>query len=108
MMNTDSPDTKNPSDEATGADAQQSAPQFAGYEARVMKALAKGGVLKTMSLSELAHALDPAAWQALIAPTRAAIKGLARAGHIVLYRKGKPVDPNEIKGVYRVGLPRHD
>jgi hypothetical protein len=26
----------------------------------------------------------------------------------VIYRKGKPVDPNDFRGVYRLGLPRHD
>jgi hypothetical protein len=33
---------------------------------------------------------------------------LALAGRLVIYRKGKPVDPNDFKGVYRLGLPRHD
>lgn len=110
MMNTDSP--IQPDADNFTADAQpatpSAAPQFGGYEARVLKALAKGDAQKTMSLSEIAHALDPDQWQAMITPTRAAIKGLARAGHVILYRKGKPADPNEIKGVYRVGLPRHD
>jgi len=26
----------------------------------------------------------------------------------VIYRKGKPADPNDFRGVYRLGLPRHD
>lgn len=104
MMDTDSPNPANADRNAAHANA----PIPAGFEARVLKALAKGDAHKTMSLSEIAHAIDPAAWQAAIAPTRAAIKALARAGHVILYRKGKPVDPDEIKGVYRVGLPRHD
>jgi hypothetical protein len=33
---------------------------------------------------------------------------LAQAGRIAIYRKGKPVDPGEFKGVYRLGLPRED
>jgi len=33
---------------------------------------------------------------------------LAQAGRLVIYRKGKPVDPLDFKGVYRLGLPRHD
>jgi hypothetical protein len=35
---------------------------------------------------------------------RAAVK-LALDGRLVIYRKGKPVDPADFKGVYRVGLP---
>ncbi len=38
---------------------------------------------------------------------RAAI-ALAMAGRIVIYRKGRIVDPNDFKGVYRLGLPRVD
>jgi hypothetical protein len=33
---------------------------------------------------------------------------LARAGRLVVYRKGKPADPNDFRGVYRIGLPRGD
>jgi hypothetical protein len=30
---------------------------------------------------------------------------LAQAGRLTIYRKGKPVDPADFKGVYRLGLP---
>jgi hypothetical protein len=30
---------------------------------------------------------------------------LARAGKIVIYRKGTPVDPDDFRGVYRLGAP---
>ena len=33
---------------------------------------------------------------------------LALAGRLVIYRKGKPADPTDFRGVYRLGLPRHD
>jgi hypothetical protein len=33
---------------------------------------------------------------------------LAKQGRIVIYRKGRPADPDEFRGVYRLGLPRHD
>ena len=33
---------------------------------------------------------------------------LALAGRLVTDRKGKPVDPHDFKGVYRLGLPRPD
>ncbi len=36
-------------------------------------------------------------------------RGDARAGRApCIYRKGKPVDPEDFKGVYRLGLPRRD
>jgi hypothetical protein len=35
---------------------------------------------------------------------RAAVR-LADAGRIVIYRKGKPVDPHDFRGVYRLGAP---
>jgi Protein of unknown function (DUF3253) len=33
---------------------------------------------------------------------------LALDGRLVIYRKGKPADPNDFKGVYRLCLPRQD
>lgn len=36
---------------------------------------------------------------------RSAAIGLARAGQVVIYRKGKPADPEDFRGVYRLGLP---
>jgi hypothetical protein len=41
-------------------------------------------------------------------PIRRVAVRLALEGRLVIYRKGKPVDPNEFKGVYRLGLPRQD
>jgi hypothetical protein len=38
---------------------------------------------------------------------RCAIR-LALEGRIVIYRKGKPADPNDFKGTYRLGLARQD
>ncbi len=39
---------------------------------------------------------------------RARAVALARAGRLVITRKGKPVDPDDFRGVYRIGLPRGD
>jgi hypothetical protein len=33
---------------------------------------------------------------------------MAKAGVIVIYRKGRPVDPDDFKGIYRIGLARLD
>ena len=41
-------------------------------------------------------------------PIRRVAVALAEAGRVVIYRKGKPVDPRSFKGVYRLGLPHQD
>jgi uncharacterized protein DUF3253 len=63
----------------------------------------------TLSAPEIAHAIDPNGdWHALLLPIRRAAVSLAQAGRLVIYRKGKPADPNDFRGVYRLGLPRQD
>lgn len=47
-------------------------------------------------------------WQRLLPAVRRAAIRLARAGRLVIYRKGKPVDPDDFRGVYRLGLPPGD
>ncbi|MCJ8141478.1 DUF3253 domain-containing protein [Ancylobacter sp. A5.8] len=47
-------------------------------------------------------------WQRLLPAIRQAAVRLAREGQLVIYRKGKPVDPENFRGVYRLGLPRYD
>ena len=44
-------------------------------------------------------------WRAHLQEVRRAAVRLALAGEIVIYRKGKPVDPNDFRGVYRLGAP---
>jgi len=38
-------------------------------------------------------------------PIRRVAVRLMKEGRIVILRKGKPVDPNDFRGVYRLGLP---
>jgi hypothetical protein len=33
---------------------------------------------------------------------------LAKQGRLVIYRKGRPADPDDFRGVYRLGLPRSE
>jgi hypothetical protein len=47
-------------------------------------------------------------WRAHLQPVKRAAVALAAAGRIVIYRKGKPVDPHDFRGVYRLGAPRSD
>ncbi len=64
---------------------------------------------KTLSAQEIARIVaSDDSWPDLLAPIRRAAVELALDGRLVIYRKGKPVDPADFKGVYRLGLPRHD
>jgi hypothetical protein len=65
---------------------------------------ATGGT-KTVSPTDVARAIKPGPdWNKLMPAVRRAAVDLALAGRLVIYRKGKPVDPNDFKGVYRLGL----
>jgi hypothetical protein len=63
----------------------------------------------TLSPPEIAHAITPDGdWHALLMPIQRVAVTLAMAGRLVIYRKGKPADPQDFRGVYRLGLPRQD
>ena len=78
-------------------------------EDSILKLLSSHSAGKTIAPEEVARALaGDADWHAHLGAVRRAAVGLALDGRLVIYRKGKPVDPNEFKGVYRLGLPRLD
>ena len=69
------------------------------------------GAGKTFCPSEIARTLGgthPDHWGPLMTPVRAMTVALADEGRLVIYRKGKAVDPHNFKGVYRIGLPYSD
>lgn len=45
-------------------------------------------------------------WHSLLQPVRRAAIRLALEGRLTILRKGKPADPSDFKGVYRLTLPR--
>ena len=49
---------------------------------------------------------DSDAWQRWLTEVRRVAVRLADHGAIVIYRKGKPADPHDFRGVYRLGLAR--
>ncbi len=61
---------------------------------------------KTICPTEAAKAVTADHWRKLLPDVRAEAVRLARAGEIAIYRKGRPVDPENFKGVYRLGLPQ--
>ena len=63
-------------------------------------------VAKAFSEGRKGEGAQPSHWARDV---RSAAIGLARAGKISIFRKGKATDPDELKtlkGVYRIGLPR--
>jgi len=48
---------------------------------------------------------DELGWRSHLAEVRRAAVRLANGGRLVITRKGKVVDPNDFRGVYRLGTP---
>jgi Protein of unknown function (DUF3253) len=83
-------------------------PQAVPLEETILEVLMRAGT-GTLSAPEIAHAIAPEGdWHGLLLPIRRAAVALAQAGRLVIYRKGKPADPGDFRGVYRLGLPRQD
>jgi hypothetical protein len=80
-------------------------------EATLLRLVAERGPGKTVDPAEAARALGgdhPDGWGPLMHPIRRAAVALAEQGRVVILRKGKPVDPRDFKGVYRLTAPRQD
>ena len=63
---------------------------------------------KSVSPEQLARALDAEGWRRLLPQIRSTVRGLARQGRVVITRHGKPADPENFKGVYRLRAPDAD
>lgn len=80
-------------------------------ETELLRLAAERGPDKTSCPSEAARAIGgghPDQWGPLMTPARKICVRLANEGRLVITRKGKPVDPNDFRGVYRIGLPRSE
>jgi len=60
---------------------------------------------KSVSPEDVARAADPDAWRRSLSRVRTTAVGLARQGRLVITRHGKPADPEDFKGVWRMRLP---
>jgi hypothetical protein len=79
--------------------------------AALLRLLAERGPDKTLDPAEVARDLGgphPEGWGPLLQPLRRVVLDLAAAGRVVILRKGKPVEPADLKGVYRLRMPRPD
>ncbi|MFN3835624.1 MAG: DUF3253 domain-containing protein [Glycocaulis sp.] len=77
-------------------------------ETAILTLVEQRGAGKSICPSEAARAVWPEEWQKRMREVRAVAMGLARKGQISILRKGKPVDPEDFKGVYRLSLPAAD
>jgi hypothetical protein len=81
----------------------------AEIEAILLNLLEKQGLERTVNPTDAARLVASGPdWHLQMPGVRRAAIKLALAGRLVIYRKGKPVDPNDFKGVYRLGRPRPD
>jgi hypothetical protein len=69
--------------------------------AEILRQTEARGAAKSICPSEVARALSPD-WRLLLPRVREAAVALAEAGRIDILRKGKPVDPRDFRGVYRL------
>jgi hypothetical protein len=74
-------------------------------EGTIFQLLAETPAGKSVSPEQVARAADPEAWRRSLGHVRAVARGLARQGRLVVLRHGKPADPEDFKGVYRLRLP---
>ena len=75
-------------------------------EAAIFEKLAKadpknvGG--KSIEPSDVAKELQPEQWQRMLPKVRGAALSLMRQGKLTITKKGKPVDPDNFRGVTRL------
>jgi len=62
------------------------------------------GVGKSICPTEAARILDPGNWRSRLNAVKQGAIRLAHAGKVDILRKGKPVDPANFKGVYRIAM----
>ncbi|WP_043366213.1 DUF3253 domain-containing protein [Belnapia sp. F-4-1] len=78
-------------------------PDQAVITAEILRQTAERGTEKSICPSEVARALaGDEEWRPLMGPVRQAAIALSREGEVEILRKGKPVPPEEVRGVIRL------
>ena len=73
----------------------------------MIRLAAKRGPEKTICPSEVAREIagsDPEAWRPLMGPIRDRAVAAAKTGRIVIKQGGRPVDPDDFSGIYRIAI----
>lgn len=66
---------------------------------------------KAIDPTEVARALGgdkPEGWGPLMQPVRQTAVRLMKEGRVLILRKGRPVDPDDFRGIYRLTVPSKD
>ena len=63
---------------------------------------------KSIEPAEVAKELQPEQWQRMLPKVRAIALHLMRQGKLTITKKGKPVDPDNFRGVTRLRLPTEE
>ena len=77
-------------------------------EATLLERLRARGPGKTLDPQEVARALGgvhPDGWGPMMQQVRRAAVRLMKEGRVVITRRGRPVDPDDFRGTYRIVLP---
>jgi Protein of unknown function (DUF3253) len=77
-------------------------------ETTMLALVAERGAGRNLDPTEIARAVGgdrPEGWGPLMQPVRQVAVRLMKEGRIVILRKGRPVDPDDFKGIYRLTLP---
>ncbi|MEO1642307.1 MAG: DUF3253 domain-containing protein [Pseudomonadota bacterium] len=77
-------------------------------EEAILDLITLRGPGKTICPTEAAKAVSNKNWRKLLYEVRASAVRLAVAEKASIYRRGKPVDPLDFKGIYRIGLPMEE
>ena len=73
----------------------------------MMRLAAKRGPEKTICPSEVAREIagsDPEAWRPLMGPIRDRAVAAAKTGRLAIKQSGRPVDPDDFSGIYRIAI----
>ena len=77
----------------------------------ILRLATERGDERTLGPMDVARALGgdhPDGWGPLMQPIRRVAVQLMKDGRLVITRKGRPVDPDDFRGVYRLRLPGDD
>ncbi|MCA3388085.1 MAG: DUF3253 domain-containing protein [Roseomonas sp.] len=70
--------------------------------ATMLRIAAERGPEKSMCPTDVARAVSAENWRPLLGAVRQVATELARQGKIEILRKGKPISPDEMRGVIRL------
>jgi len=70
--------------------------------AAILRIAAERGPEKSLCPTDVARAVSTENWRPLLSAVRKVAADLARQGKIEILRKGKPINPDDMRGVIRL------